>query len=160
MRAADFLVRIIDRCYVWPATALLTRRIFRYGVCGAANMVLDIVLYYLIYHYLVADRFVDLGFVLLSPHIASLFLVFPITFFNGFWLNRNVAFRHSTLRTRRQLFRYLLSVGGAVAVNYLCMKFFVEACGIWPTPAKMLTTGVSVVYSYSVARYYTFRGAE
>lgn len=160
MRLADFLVRIIDRCYVWPATALVSRRIFRYGVCGAANMGIDIVLYYLIYHYLVAERFVDLGFVVMSPHIASLFLVFPITFFNGFWLNRNVAFRRSPLRTRSQLFRYLLSVAGAVAVNYLCMKFFVEVCGIWATPAKMITTCVSVIYSYLAARYYTFRGAE
>lgn len=160
MGLAALLIRWIDRLYIWPATVLMPRRIFRYGVCGAANMALDLILYYLIYHFVVCGRFIDLGVVVMSPHIASLFLVFPITFFNGFWLNRNVAFRHSPLRRRSQLARYLLSVAGAVVVNYLCMKFFVEVCRIWATPAKALTTGVSILYSYLAARYYTFRGAE
>lgn len=160
MRVADFLVRQIDRFYIWPATVLVSRRIFRYGVCGAANMVLDILLYWLIYHYVVAERFVDLGVVVMSPYIASLFIVFPITFFNGFWLNRNVAFRHSPLRTRSQLVRYVLSVAGAFVVNYVSVKFFVEACHLWATPSKMLATGISVVYSYLLGRYFTFRGAE
>ena len=80
---------------------------------------------------------IDLGFVYMSAPIASLFLVFPITFFTGFWLNRNVAFRASPLGTRTQLLRYALSVAGAILLNYLCMKLFVEVVGIWPTPAKL-----------------------
>ena len=50
--------------------------------------------YFVIYHFLIGEgRMIDLGFVYMSAPIASLFLVFPITFFTGFWLNRNVAFR-------------------------------------------------------------------
>ncbi|MEG1622036.1 MAG: GtrA family protein [Alistipes sp.] len=159
MNIAGFFVRLIDRFYVWPATKLMPPPVFRYGVCGVWNMFLDLIFYYLIYHYLIDEQFIDLGVVVMSPHIASLVLVFPITFLNGFWLNRNVAFRHSPLRTRNQLFRYLLSVLGAIVVNYVCMKFFVEECSIWATPSKALTTAVSVVYSYFAARYFTFRGA-
>ena len=87
---------------------------------------------------------------------ASLCLVFPITFFTGFWLNRNVAFRVTHLRTHKQLFRYALSVVGSIVINYLCMKLFVELFNIWPTPSKMLTTVISVIYSFLVARYFTF----
>ena len=119
-------------------------------------MTLDLVWYFLIYHFVVCKEFVDLGFVVISPHILSLFLVFPITFFTGFWLNRNVAFRATQVSSRKQLFRYALSVVGSVLINYVCMKIFVEVCSIWPTPSKMLTTIISVCYSYVMARYITF----
>ena len=119
-------------------------------------MLLDTLWYFLLYHYVVCERFINLGIVVMSPHIASLCLVFPITFFTGFWLNRNVAFRVSHLRTQKQLFRYALSVVGSIVINYLCMKVFVELFNIWPTPSKMLTTVISVIYSFLVARYFTF----
>ena len=130
---------------------------FRYLACGATNAALDAVWYYLIYHYLVCERYIDLSFVVVSPHIASLVVVFPITFLIGFWLNRNVAFRTTEVRTVPQMLRYALTVVGSILLNYLCMKFFVESLGVWATPSKMLTTVVCAVYSYLVGRYYTFR---
>lgn len=60
-------------------------------------------------------------------------------------------------KTRTQLLRYLLSVAGAIALNYLCMKIFVDALHFWPTPSKLLTTVISALYSYAAARYFTFR---
>ncbi|MBE6196738.1 MAG: GtrA family protein [Rikenellaceae bacterium] len=156
-RAADTIRRGIDLFYVGPLKRLFPRELFRYAACGGMNMALDALYYYLIYHYLVAERFVDLGFVVISPHIASLMAVFPITFLNGFWLNRHVAFRSSTLRTGTQLSRYLVSVAGAILLNYLCMKCFVEGLHIWATPSKLLTTAVSSVYSFLAAKYFTFR---
>lgn len=157
MRVAEFIGRLIDACYIRPWSALLSRTMFRYAVCGGANMVLDVVWYFIIYHYIVAERYLDLGFVVMSPHVASLVVVFPITFFTGFWLNRNVAFCATELGSGRQLLRYALSVVGSVILNYICIKLFVEVVGIWPTPAKALTTAVCVVYSYLAGRYFTFR---
>ncbi|MBO5894262.1 MAG: GtrA family protein [Alistipes sp.] len=156
MSIAKVLISVIDRLYVKPISVVVSREIFGYGFCGALNMSLDIVWYFLIYHFIVAERFIDLGVVVISPHISTLFVVFPITFFTGFWLNRNVAFRVAEYRTRRQLIRYALSVVGSIVINYVCMKVFVEALHIWPTPSKMITTAVSVIYSYIAARYFTF----
>lgn len=147
---------LIDTFYVKPVSLFVPHEVFRYGVCGGANMVLDILWYYVIYHYIVAERFIDLGVVVVSPHIAALIVVFPITFFTGFWLNRNVAFRATEFGRGKQLLRYTLSVVGSVLLNYICLKIFVEVCHIWATPAKALTTAVSVVYSYLVGRYFTF----
>ena len=157
MRVAEFIGRAIDLCYVRPWSALLSRTMFRYAACGGANMVLDVVWYFVIYHYIVAERFIDLGFVVMSPHVASLVVVFPITFFTGFWLNRNVAFRVTEVGSGMQLVRYALSVVGSILLNYVCIKLFVEVLGIWPTPAKALTTAVCVVYSYLAGRYFTFK---
>jgi putative flippase GtrA len=120
-------------------------------------MALDTLWYYLIYHYVVALRFIDIGIVVVSPHIASLIIVFPITFFTGFWLNRHVAFKVSTYRTRRQLYRYALSVCGAILLNYILMKFFVEHCHFWATPSKMITTAICAAYSFLAGRYFTFK---
>ena len=156
MSIAKVLISVIDRLYVKPIRVLASREIFGYGVCGALNMSLDIVWYFLIYHFIVAERFIDLGVVVISPHIATLFVVFPITFLTGFWLNRNVAFRVAEYKSRGQLVRYALSVVGSIVINYVCMKFFVDALHIWPTPSKMITTAVSVIYSYLAARYFTF----
>lgn len=157
MRFAEKIGAFIDLFYIKPFSAFVSSTMFRYAACGGMNMVLDLVWYFLIYHYVVAERFFDLGVVVVSPHIASLCVVFPITFFTGFWLNRNVAFRATEFGQGWQLVKYALTVVGSLAVNYICMKLFVEACGIWPTPAKALTTAVCVVYSYLAGRYFTFK---
>ena len=156
MWLAKGLITIVDALYIKPLHSLISRNLFGYGLCGAVNMALDIVWYFLIYHYVVCENYVDIGFIVMSPHILSLFIVFPITFFTGFWLNRYVAFRATKVDSRRQLWRYALSVVGSILINYACMKLFVEVCAIWPTPSKMLTTLISVCYSYLMARYVTF----
>lgn len=160
MNVAQLLIRGIDLLYIPQIRKIVSRDIFGYGICGGANMVLDTLWYFVLYHYVVCEQFVDLGIVVMSPHIATLCLVFPITFFTGFWLNRHVAFRVTHLRSRRQLVRYVLSVVGSIVINYVCMKLFVESFHLWPTPSKMLTTVISVVYSYLAARFFTFRDSE
>ena len=156
MSLAQRLISLVDALYIAPFRKVVSREIFGYALCGGANMALDTLWYFVIYHYIVAEHFIDLGVVVVSPHIASLAVVFPITFFTGFWLNRNVAFRATAYRSRRQLMRYALTVAGSIVLNYVCMKFFVECVGIWPTPSKTLTTAVSVVYSFLAAKFYTF----
>lgn len=156
MGIAKLLIRVVDALYIPIFRRVVSRNIFAYGVCGGANMALDTLWYFLLYHYVVCERFINLGVVVMSPHIAALCLVFPITFFTGFWLNRNVAFRVTHLHSRRQLLRYALTVVGSILLNYVCMKLLVESFNLWPTPSKILTTIISVVYSYLVARYYTF----
>ena len=160
MQLAQAIGRLIDFFYVRPFSAILSKQMFRYAACGGGNMLLDLVWYYVIYHYVVAERFIDLGVVVVSPHVASLIVVFPITFLTGFWLNRNVAFCATQVGSRGQLVRYALSVVGSIVLNYVCIKLFVEVCHIWPTPAKALTTAVCVVYSYLAGRYFTFVGEK
>lgn len=156
MGIAKLLIRVVDALYIPIFRRVVSRNIFAYGVCGGANMALDTLWYFLLYHYVVCERFINLGVVVMSPHIAALCLVFPITFFTGFWLNRNVAFRVTHLHSRRQLLRYAFTVVGSILLNYVCMKLLVESFNLWPTPSKILTTIISVAYSYLVARYYTF----
>lgn len=157
MHIAQKIGSLIDKFYIRSISKFIPQEVFRYGVCGGANMVLDIVWYFIIYHYIVALRYIDLGVVVISPHVAALIIVFPITFFTGFWLNRNVAFRATEFGQGWQLVKYSLTVLGSILLNYVCIKFFVEFCHIWATPAKAMTTVVSVAYSYLAGRYFTFK---
>ena len=160
MQLAQAIGRLIDFFYVRPFTGILSKQMFRYAACGGGNMLLDLVWYFLIYHYVVAERYIDLGFVVMSPHVASLVVVFPITFLTGFWLNRNVAFCATEVGRGRQLLKYALSVVGSILLYYICIKLFVEVYNIWPTPAKGLTTAVCVIYSYLASRYFVFVGKK
>lgn len=150
------LISLIDALYIKPLERVISRQIFGYFLCGAANMTLDTLWYFLIYHYVVFEQNVDLGVVVISPHIAALIIVFPITFFTGFLLNRYVAFRATQQRSTKQLYRYALSVVGSILLNYALMKLFVDLCHVWPTIAKMLTTVIVAVYSYMAAKYFSF----
>ena len=147
----------IDSLYIKALEPVISRQFFRYGVCGAINMLLDALWYFVILHFIVSNHYIDLGFVVVSPHISSLIIVFPITFITGFWLNRYVAFQAMAYRTRGQLIRYAISVAGAILLNYALMKFFVECCDMWPTPSKVVTTVISSLYSFVAAKYFTFR---
>ena len=157
MSITAFITKAIDFVYIKPLRAFVPQQVFRYLACGALTTFLDTVWYYLIYHYIVCERFIDLGIVVVSPHIAALCIVFPITFITGFWLNRNIAFRTTDLSSLPQLAKYALTVVGAILLNYVCMKLFVEVCGIWATPSKILTTAVCAIYSFLAGRYFTFK---
>ena len=157
MTLAGIITRAIDLLYLPPFRGIVSQPIFRDGICGLLNMALDAMWYFVIYHFIVCKQYVDFGIVVISPHILSLIILFPITFFTGFWLNRNVAFRVQRFSCRGQLVRYMLSVVGSILLNYVCMKLLVEWVGVWPTPSKMMTTVICAVYSYLMGRYFTFK---
>jgi putative flippase GtrA len=157
MSLASLITKAIDIFYVKPLRKIFSQQVFRYLACGGVTAILDAVWYYLLYHYVICKQYIDLTFVVISPHIAALCIVFPITFFTGFWLNRNVAFRATNISSRKQLVKYALTVVGSIILNYICMKLLIEQCGIWATPSKMLTTIICALYSYLAGRYFTFR---
>lgn len=153
---SGYISSFISLFYVGPFKKYFPRDIFFYGASGALNMLSDTLLYFLVYHYVVMKRTLHLPFLDVSSHILSLFIVFPVTFLMGFYLNRNVVFLSSSKRKLRELKRYLLSVMGSLLLNYILMKLFVDVMDIWPTPSKVFTTLTCIIYSFLVGKFYTF----
>jgi len=152
------IIEIIDWFYKpFNKYIPMPEQTFRYAFCGGANTAFDIFLYFITYHYVLDKEIVDLGFVAISPHIAAFMFVFPVTFTTGFLLSKYITFTQSYLRGRVQLFRYGLTVIGSIILNYLFLKLFVEYCGFYPTPSKILTTGIVIIYSYLSQKHFTFR---
>ncbi len=143
-----------------PFSRFIPPETYRYAFTGGLNTAFDIFLYFVFYNFLLEKHLVDLGFTAISPHIAAFLMVFPITFLSGFILAKYITFTSSAIKGRIQLFRYAISVGGSILLNYLCLKLFVEYFFIWPTIAKMITTLIVVTYSYLIQRYFTFKTGE
>jgi putative flippase GtrA len=129
-------------------------------MCGGLNWVISTLVYAGSYNLIFLRKDFDLGFVAISAHIAALGIQLPITFLLGFWLQKNISFKSAPLRNATQLFRYLVSSLVALLLTYVCMKFFVEVCHIYPTPSNVITYMITAIFSFVAQKYYTFRGAE
>lgn len=147
---------IIDFFYP-PFKRFFSRQFFRYGVSGAANLVFDWMLYFVIYNYVIQKQFISLGFVTVSPHISALLITFPITLLSGFLLQKYVTFTASQLRGKDQLVRYMAVVGANLLINYLGLKLLVEVLNFYPTPSKMVVTVICTVFSYFSQKKFTFK---
>jgi len=161
-RLAQIITTIIDFFYR-PFEKWVSEQLFRYAACGGGNMVLDWVLYFIIYNFVIGHDLVyfqlsTFNFQLcLTPHIATLCIVFPITLLTGFWLQKYVTFTQSNLHGARQLLRYIFIVAVNLAINYFGLKLCVEILGWYPTPSKMAITLFTVIVSYLGQKYFTFR---
>lgn len=152
----DLILKTIDWFY-FPLLHFIPREVFRYAATGGVNTTFDLILYFVFYRYVLQMQLVDLGFVAISAHIAAFLMVFPITFTSGFILAKYVTFTASELRGRIQLFRYGLTVSGAILLNYVFLKLFVEYFGFYATLSKAFTTVIVVIYSYLSQRYFSFK---
>ena len=160
---AQIITKIIDFFYR-PFRKLLPEQLFRYAACGGGNMVLDWVLYFLIYNFVIGHQLINFQFAIfnlqfaqaITPHIATLCIVFPITLFTGFWLNKHVTFTQSYLRGKTQLLRYIMVVTLNLAINYFGLKLCVDILGWYPTPSKMLITLLTVIISFFGQKYFSF----
>jgi putative flippase GtrA len=155
----DLIIRTVDWFY-FPFLHFIPPEIFRYAVTGGLNTLLDLTLYFVFYRYVLDMQVVDLGFVHISAYIFAFMMVFPITFLTGFILAKYVTFNASELRGRIQLFRYGVTVFGAICLNYLFLKIFVEYFGWYATFSKAVTTVIVVMYSYVSQRYFSFKTAQ
>jgi putative flippase GtrA len=151
-----FIHAIIDWFYP-PFKKLMPIQTFRYAACGGGNTVLDISLFFVSYNYILKKQMVETPFVTLSPHIAAFLMAFAVTFPIGYFLSRYIVFDGAAVRKREQLPKYMAVVVGAIILNYFFLKIFVEGFGIYPTPAKILTTIFVVAFSYLSQKYFTFK---
>lgn len=157
LKLARFITRAIDCVHNTGVLKRIPAEMFRYAVCGGFNIVLGWCVYAFLYRMVFAGRYLDFGFVVISPHISAFLIQFVITFLTGFWLNRYVTFTLSSLSGRTQILRYAMQVSGALLLNYVLLKILVEAAGMYPVAARPVTDSVVVAYSYLTARFFTFR---
>ena len=153
----NLVIRILDVFY--PVfKPFLSKQNYYYAAIGGANMVLDLFLYFIAYHYIFKKQVVQITeFLAFEPYIAAFIFAFLITFPTGFLLSKYIVWTESNIRGRIQLFRYLLLVIANIILKYVLLKFFIEICHIYPTPSKLLTIIIVVTFSYLTQKHFTFR---
>jgi putative flippase GtrA len=156
---AGMLTRFIDRFYVGPFTRLMPRQTFRFLACGGINFVVSTLVHLVAYNFIFAKRNLDMGVVVISPHIASLGVAWAVSLMVGFWMQKSISFRSSPLRGRIQLFRYFVSAVALAFLSYGLDKLFVEVWHIYPTAAFTIIYLTTAVGQFLAQKHYTFRGA-
>lgn len=159
MGLAKSVTIFIDWFYIAPIKRVMPIQTYHYAICGGANLVFSWVLYAFCYRVLLDREILQLSFIAFEPHIAAFGITFVVTLFSGFWLQRNIAFSGSPLRGRVQLMRYIFSLGGSVAINYVGLKILVEYLGWYATLSQIAISLVTIVYSYLMQKYFTFKGS-
>ncbi len=160
MKIAEKITQIIDWLYIKPLRGFVPLQTFRYAVCGGGNLVINWLLYALLYDVVLGFDYLNLGFVYISRHIAALAVTFPVTLFTGYWLQSRISFKGSPLGDRVSSVRYLVTTLGSLAINYVFLKILVEWAGLHAPVAQVVTSLITIVYSYLLQKYWTFRGAK
>ena len=153
----NIVIKIVDSFYFPFFRRFIPIKTFRYAATGGGNMVLDAILYFLFFHFVLHESDLDLGVVVISPQVAAYIMTFPIIFFIGMWLARNVTFQNSILSSRTQKFRYFMVTVANILIKYGGIKWLVFM-GLFPSIANMSMTVVTVIFSYIMQQNFTFKG--
>lgn len=152
----DLIITVLDFFYP-PFRRFMDIQTYRYAACGGANTLLGIFIYFISYNFILQKQIVYTPWVAISPYIAAFLIEFCIIFPLGFFLMKYVVYQESNIRGRVQLVRYFAQILLCLLLNYVCLKIFVEYLGFYPTPAKMLTTVIVVLFSYVTLKHFTFK---
>jgi len=150
------IISLIDFFYP-PFKRLMLLNTFRYLACGAVNVVLDIVLFFIFYNFVYHKQVLHLKFFSFQPHIAAYISSFFITFPVGFLLSKFIVWSSSMVKGHVQLFRYFMIVMMNFLLNYVFLKLFVEYFHIYATISKTLTTIIVIIFAYLSQKHYAFK---
>lgn len=151
------IIKIIDIFYLPIIRKFIPLQTFRYGVTGGGNMVLDMIIYFIFYNFILDKKDLDLGLVVISPQIAAYLLTFPIIFCSGLWLAKNITFQNSVLSNNTQSMRYFMVTMANILIKYGGIKGLV-AIGVFPSISNAIMTVVTVIFSYIMQNKFTFKG--
>lgn len=155
---SNLIRRFLDLFYPL-VSKLFDKTTYYYAACGAGNLVLSWVLFFLFYQFVFEKKLLyikQIDFVF-TPYTLSAFMCFIISFSIGFMLMKYVVFTQSELKGRIQLFRYGLSAVVTSGANWVLLKSFIEIFEFYPSVANVISTCLIVVISYLIQRNFTFK---
>lgn len=156
--ARDFVLPIIDFFYP-PFRGFMNIQTFRYAAAGGGNTFLGLIIYYISFKFIFAEKMFHFGFYAFKGHMAALFLSFCFTFPVGFFMSKYVVFNDSLMKGRVQLFRYFLVCVFNLFINYLLLKIMVEQFYIYPVFAQIITIAIVILFSYVAQRNFSFKAS-
>ena len=164
MRQIHYTVRkgvlgIVDFFYP-PFQKFMPIQTYRYAACGGGNTLLNILIFFITYNFILNREIVEVGPFAISAHIASFLIAFVFTFPIGFYLSMYVVFQGSYLKRRIQFLRYFLVALSCIVLNYVLLKLFVDGLGLYPTPSLILTTVFVITFSYLSQKHFSFKNSN
>lgn len=161
-----FLVRTIN--YVLKLFYPLFRKwlpyqVYAYLAVGAANTLLNIFLFAVLYQFILPEPGVVISGYLVASYTIALLIAFILTVPTGYWLSKNFAFNkpgEQPKRNFKQLGKYFLVVLQGLGSDYLILKALIVFANMQPTLAKLISTTIVLTLNFLLQKYFTFRSKE
>lgn len=147
----DFFYPIVSRIF--------DKTTYYYAVAGSTNLVLGWVLFWVLDHWVIKSKTVELP---LFEHPVHSYTVIAavcgvVSFLFGFLMMRYVVFTESQLKGRIQFFRYGLSALISATVNWLLIKLMVDTFAWNASLCNVFASLVVVTISYFLQRKFSFK---
>ncbi|AFD06782.1 GtrA family protein [Solitalea canadensis] len=136
---------------------IFENKAFRFLISGGTSTAVDIGVYFVFFNFVIQKQPVYFLNSQVSAHIASLCVSFTAGFITNFFISKYFVFNSSNLRTRVQLFRYVIVAAINFSANYFLLKFFVEFMHWFPTLSRAVAAMIVAVLSFFLGKYFAFR---
>lgn len=123
----------------------LNSQLFKYLVVGSLGTFLDIGFLYLFFDILGINLYL------------AVTLSFTIAFLNNFFLNKSWTFQSRSRNYRKLMTKFFIVSMIGLILSIGLMFVMVDLIGIWHILAKILTSGVVVVWNFLANKFWTFR---
>lgn len=130
---------------------LMPYQVYAYLAVGAANTLLNIGLFVVLY--------LALANTVLAVEVATI-VSFFVTVITGFWLSKNFAFTDAVndkKAIQKQFGKYFLVALQGQLSDYLVTKGLIFSLLMNPTVAYLISTFIMLFLNYFLQKYYTFR---
>ncbi len=158
----QFLIRQLLKFFYPIVKKVMPFQVYAYLAVGAANTLLNIILFAGCYSLLVATGGITIAGLHLNKlavEIATI-ISFAITVATGFWLSKNFAFTDASNEKKekaKQFGKYfLVSLQGQFS-DYLITKALIVLLLIKPIVAYFISTFIMLLLNYFLQKYFTFK---
>ncbi len=117
----------------------------KYCIVGVLGTSIDVGILWLLVHY---------GGL---PVLTATSISFVVSVLNNFFLNKFWTFRSPSSNYRKLAIKFFLVSLGGLALTNACMWLLVHAIEIWYIWAKLITSGVVLMWNFLANKYWTFR---
>lgn len=133
-------------------------KVFRYFISAGIATVVDISVFYLSFTYLFKKQpFHFTSQLAFAAPTLSLVMSTTCGVFTNFLITKTFVFHESTLKTHKQVFRYVVVAMFVLGLNYMLMTFLINQLAWFPTIARTFAALSIGVLSFLIHKYFSFR---
>lgn len=137
---------------------VLHSKVFRYFISAGIATVVDVSVFYLSFTYLFKKQpFSFTEHLVFAAPTLSLVLSTTCGVTTNFLITKIFVFHESTLKTHKQVFRYVMVALFVLGLNYMLMTSLIKQLEWYPTLARTFSALSIGVLSFLIHKYFSFR---
>ncbi|HEX5001329.1 MAG TPA: GtrA family protein [Bacteroidia bacterium] len=137
---------------------ILNNKVFRYFIAAGLATVVDVVVYFITYNYILFKQdFSITDVIVVSAPSISLVISFSCGLLTNFVISKYYVFTESNIRGRHQLMRYVMVALFILMLNYFCMSFLIKGLGWYPTVSRIASALSIGLLSFVIHKVFSFK---